>query len=405
MSEKYLVGEGKYRVMIYAPTASTANRWRLKWKDGGKDGSSTAKDKVAAFDKAGEVAARLKRRHGQRANLPLTDLVDAYLDPNTRMIAWGKGHADDQEHNFKRFTTHLGAAKKCKDVSNDDILSFINSIASKSSRKHLMVAVSGLLTWAYPREWIITNPDSLMAGAGYTATKKVASKDAKSVRLVTYIDRKSLPSHKDVDALAKAMAITGGNWRYELLTNLAAYSGVRLGELINLSPSDFSILTRSIHITSQCLDVGGKKSLSLPKNASARHTIYPTKTPEGYPLAKMVAKRIKEAEAEGPKKLQDGTRVTLMFPAYRGGWISHGSFGTNIRRPAQVAAGWKKQPNGKFLWTWHTLRHVFCSWLIYDAGKDVRDVSKSAGHKSVLTTISMYVNTDDDVLKRLGQGT
>jgi integrase len=400
--QKYAVGEGKYRVMVYAPTPGAANRWRLKWRDGAKEGSSTAKDQTAAFDKAGEVAGKLKRRHGDRAGQPVTAMVAAYLDPDTRMIRWGDGHSKDQEHNMRRFTTAIGPAKKCKDLTNDDILRFVESITAASSKKHLARAVSGLITWGHKKEWVVTTPDVLLADIGYAITKGKGVKTAGSV--VEYIDRDSLPSHIDVAELGRQMAITGGDYRWELMANLAAYTGVRLGELIHLTPADFDTKAGTITISEQCLDVAGKKKLATPKNNSVRTTIYPTKTPGGYPLAKMIEKRIKEANAAGSKKLQNGHMRVLMFPDSRGGWISHGPFGTNIRRPAQEAAGWKKDTDGQFIWTWHTLRHVFCTWLIFELKKDVLAVSKAAGHKSVMTTLTMYVNTNDEAMKKLREG-
>jgi integrase len=400
--EKYAIGEGKYRVVVYSPTPGTVNRWRLKWRDGSNEGSSTAKDRPSAFDKADEIAAKLKRRHGDRAGQPVTALVDAYLDPNTRMIHWGEGHTKDQEHNMRRFVTFIGPTKKCKDLSNDDILRFVESITAVSSKKHLASAVSGLISWGHKKEWVITTPDVLLADVGYATTKAKGAKKAGNI--VEYIDRDSLPSHKAVAELGRQMAIAGGDYRWELMANLAAYTGIRLGELIHLSPDDFDTKAGMLTISEQCLDVGGKKKLALPKNDSMRTTVYPTKTPEGYPLAKMIKKRIQEAEATGAKKLQNGHMRVLMFPNSRGQWISHGPFGTNIRRPAQEAAGWKKDTYGRFIWSWHTLRHVFCSWTIFEMKKDVLTVSKAAGHKSVITTLTMYVNTNDEAMKKLREG-
>jgi integrase len=399
----FVVGEGKYRVTVYAPgPGNVADRWRLDWAQGGKRQGTTAKDVVAATAKANEMAGILSRQYGDRAGQPVTAMVAAYLDPDTRMSHWGESHDADQKNNMKRFVAFVGASKKCKDLTTVDIHAFINSIEALSSKKHLATAVKGLITWGHKKEWIITPPDVLLADVGYAITKAKGAKKRGSV--VEYIDRDSLPTHKDVAELGRQMAIAGKDYRWELMANLAAYTGIRLGELIQLSPENFDLKAGTISITEQCLDVAGKKSLAAPKNDSVRTTVYPTKTPEGYPLAKMVEKRIKEANATGAKKLQDGSRRVLMFPDSRGGWISHGPFGTNTRRPAQEAAAWKKDTDGQFVWTWHTLRHVFCSWLIFEMKKDVLAVSKAAGHKSVMTTLTMYVNTNDEAMKKLREG-
>jgi integrase len=407
MSEKYAVGEGKYRVLIYGPPAgSNANRWRLDWVQGGKRKGSTAKDKASAFMKADEVAGQLKRKYGERAGQSVEAMAAAYLDPETRMRHWGENHADDQKYNMRRLINFIGTNKKCKDLTSDDLHAFIDSIAGVPSKEHLATAVKGLITWGHKREWIITSPDVLLADLGYAVSKgkKRDKTDIRKSAVVEYIDRSLLPTHKNVAAFAKQMAITGKNYRWELMANLAAYSGIRLGEIMSLEPENFDTKAGTISVTTQVLDVGGRKKLAPPKNNSVRTTIYPTKTPEGYPLAKMIDRRIKEVRAEGAKKIQDGSKAMLLFPDSEGGWLSQGPFGTNIRRPAQAAVGWKKDKEGNFLWKWHTFRHLFCSWLIFEEKKDVLAVSKAAGHKSVMTTLAMYVNTNDESIRLLREG-
>jgi integrase len=407
MSEKYAVGEGKYRVLVYGPPdGSNANRWRLDWVQGNKRKGTTAKDKASAFMKADEVAGQLKRKYGERAGQSVEAMAAAYLDPEMRMRHWGENHDEDQKNNMKRFITFIGTTKKCKDLTTDDIHGFINSIDRPSSKEHLATAVKGLITWGHKKEWIITSPDVLLADLGYTISKgtKQDKLGMKKGAVIEYIDRSLLPTHKDVAEFGKQMAIVGKNYRWELMANLAAYSGIRLGEIMSLEPENFDTKAGTISITTQVLDVVGRKKLAPPKNNSVRTTIYPTKTPEGYPLAKMIDQRIKEVKAEGAKKIQDGTKSMLMFPDSEGGWLSQSPFSTNIRRPAQKAAGWKKGPEGKYIWKWHTFRHVFCTWLIFEEKKDVLAVSKAAGHKSVMTTLAMYVNTNDETMRLLREG-
>ena len=107
----------------------------------------------------------------------------------------------------------------------------------------------------------------------------------------------------------------------------------------------------------------------------------------------------RQEEGQIPK-LQDGSRRLLLFPNEKGGWQSGSNFGRRIRRPAQEAAGWPKV-GGKFIWTHHSLRHVFCSYYIFDRKADVRDVSIAAGHKSYMTTMDMYVGQSKGALDRL----
>jgi hypothetical protein len=69
----------------------------------------------------------------------------------------------------------------------------------------------------------------------------------------------------------------------------------------------------------QVADIAGHLSIEAPEN---RKSIYPRRTPDGYPLADKLAARIEEA------------------------------------------TGWRDM-DGKGKWTWHSLRHVFCTTALF----------------------------------------
>ena len=142
-------------------------------------------------------------------------------------------------------------------------------------------------------------------------------------------------------------------------------------------------------------DVGGRQVRALPIREKQRTTIYPRITPEGYDLQKMLAKRVAEVVELGNQK--DG-RI-LLFPALRGGWINHGNFGI-MRRKAQELAGWPKDGD-EYRWDFRSLRHVFCSYYMFELNKDARDVSVAAGHENVATTLRMYAGPTAGALDRL----
>ena len=62
-------------------------------------------------------------------------------------------------------------------------------------------------------------------------------------------------------------------------------------------------------------------------------------------------------------------------------------------------AGWRDADgNGK--WTWHSLRHVFCTTALFTWKLDATDVSRMAGHANYRITLDMYVGTTAGVLDR-----
>jgi hypothetical protein len=50
----------------------------------------------------------------------------------------------------------------------------------------------------------------------------------------------------------------------------------------------------------------------------------------------------------------------------------------NVLKPAYRAAGWR-DAGGSGEWTWHSLRHVFCTTVLFTWKLDATDVSRMAG--------------------------
>lgn len=142
--------------------------------------------------------------------------------------------------------------------------------------------------------------------------------------------------------------------------------------------------------------MGGTLYVEAPKGRKRRRTIYPRRTSEGYPLADMVAARIEQARAG-----QDaGTNpLGLIFTSPRGTHWRSSNFARRILKPAYLAAGWR-DTNGNGPWTWHSLRHVFCTTALFTWAMDPADVSRLAGHANIRTTLDMYIGTTAGTLDR-----
>ena len=172
------------------------------------------------------------------------------------------------------------------------------------------------------------------------------------------------------------------------MANTAAYTGLRQGELFALTAAQVAPAARVITVDRKVVEVAGKLYVEAPKGRKRRSTIYPARTPAGYPLAGQLAARIREARAE-----QDaGTNpLGLMFPAPRGGHWRSSNFDRRVLAPAYHAAGWR-DPEGAGTWTWHSLRHVFCTTALSGWHLEPADVSCLVGHANIRVTLDMYVN-------------
>ena len=156
---------------------------------------------------------------------------------------------------------------------------------------------------------------------------------------VLFVDPAEIPAHADVAKLGQALAAAPARGQlYELMANLAAYTGLRWGELAALTITQIDQAARVITVDRKVVEIGGRLFGETPKNRKLRRTIYPSRTPEDYPLAGMVAARIAQAHAE-----QDtGTNpLGLMFPSPQGKHWRASNFSRRVLAAAYQAAGWR----------------------------------------------------------------
>jgi hypothetical protein len=105
---------------------------------------------------------------------------------------------------------------------------------------------------------------------------------------------------------------------------------------------------RVITVDRQVVEVAGHLYVEAPKCRKYRKTIYPRRTPDGYPLAGKLAARIEQATAEH----EAGTNpLGLIFPSPAGKHWRSSNFNRNVLKRAYLATGWRDgDGNGK--WTW-----------------------------------------------------
>src|ERR1039458_10404513 len=100
------------------------------------------------------------------------------------------------------------------------------------------------------------------------------------------------------------------------MASTAAYTGLRQGELFALPAGQIAAATRVITVDRKVVEVGGKLFLEAPKSRKRRSTVYPVRTPAGYPLAEKIEARLQEARAEQAARAHP---LGVMFPSPRRG--------------------------------------------------------------------------------------
>lgn len=211
-----------------------------------------------------------------------------------------------------------------------------------------------------------------------------------------WVDPAEIPSDSDVAGLSSALAAGRHGEQYELMASTAAYSGLRWGELAALTIPQVDQAGRVISVDRKVVEVGGHLYVEAPKNRKRRRTVYPRRTPGGYPLAERLAARVEQARTH---QEAGSNPFGLIFPSPTGKYLRSSNFNRNALQRAYLDAGWRDS-TGEGQWTWHSLRHVFCTTALFTWKLDATDVSRMAGHANYRITLDMYVGTTAGVLDR-----
>ena len=207
-----------------------------------------------------------------------------------------------------------------------------------------------------------------------------------------FVGPADIPSHGDVARLGTALAAGRHGDRDELMALTAAYSGLRWGEIAALTAGQVDTAGRVITVDRKVAEIAGHFYLEPPKNRKRRAAVYPRATPAGYRLGHR-AQQAAAGQADGTSPLG------LMFPSPAGKHWRSSNFHRNVLARAYRAAGWR-DPDGRGPWTWHSLRHVFCTTALLTWNLDPTDVSRMAGHATYRITLDMYVGATAGTLDR-----
>jgi len=387
--------ELEHGVTVY-PAREEPGRWRAVWCEDGKRQQCEASSEEMLAAKLERVTERLAVGAPDMKR-PGAALIAWYLDPDRLPVGerWSRKHAHTQRRLCERFAAPVIGAVTCQDITAGHMQKIVNAAptAGEGDRVHRMISalVSAGLESGY-----LANPR--LARVHWQA----GDRPLPAVRVSTagesglWVDPAEIPSDSDIGRLGRALATGRHGERDELMANVAAYSGLRWGELTALTIGQVDTGSRVITVDRKVVEVAGHLYIEAPKNRKFRRTIYPRRTPAGYPLAERLAARIQAARAG-----QDaGTNpLGLIFPSPAGKHWRSSNFQRNVLKRAYAAAGWR-DGDGNGRWTWHSLRHVFCTTALFTWKLDPTDVSRMAGHASYRITLDMYVGSTAGVLDR-----
>ncbi|MBO0815926.1 MAG: tyrosine-type recombinase/integrase, partial [Actinobacteria bacterium] len=392
--------ELEWGVTVYPPRRD-GGRWRAVWQENGqrRQCESVREDKLAAMLE--KVAERLAAG-APNMTRPGADLIAWYLNPDRLPASgqWSRKHAHTQRRLCERFAAPVIDAVTCQDITTAHTQEIVNAAPTAGEGRRVQGMVSALVSAGIDGGYLAS---PRLARVHWQAGDRPlpAPKVTVAGESPLLVGPAEIPSAADVAGLGRALAAGRHGGRDELMAHTAAYSGLRWGELAALTIGQVDQAAREITVDRKVIEVAGHLYVEAPKNRKHRRTIYPRVTPAGYPLAAKLAARIREARAE---QEAGANPLGLVFPSPMGRHWRSSNFSRNVLQRAYLRAGWRDS-SGNGRWTWHSLRHVFCTTALNAWKLDATDVSRMAGHANYRITLDMYVGTTSGVLDRARNAT
>ena len=387
--------ELEFGITVY-PARVEHGRWRAVWYEEGERRHCEA---VTEDRLAGRLEMVTERLRADAPNMKRSgaDLIAHYLYPDRLPVKdrWSRKHAHTQRRLCQRFAAPVIEAVACQDIKAEHMQRIVNAAPTAGEGARVQGMISALVTVGIDAGYVV-NPR--LAKVHWQAGDRALPAPTVSIagETVLWVDPAEIPSDQDVARLGRALSAGRHGDRDELMANTAAYSGLRWGELVALTIAQIDQARRVIAVDRKVVEVAGRLFLEAPKNRKKRRTIYPRLTPAAYPLADKLAARVKEARVEQEAGINP---LGLVFPSPTGKYWRSSNFQRNVLKRAYLTVGWRDTDgNGK--WTWHSLRHVFCTVALFTWKLDATDVSRMAGHANYRITLDMYVGTTAGVLDR-----
>lgn len=380
--------EFDHGVRAYEPTAA-GGYWRLRWEEAGRRRETTARDRATIIAKAEETVERLVLGTDTAlARSKGADLIAHYLDPQRRTPRgrpWSLRHREEQESYCRRFVTPALAAVECRRMTRRDFQRALDGARTRSTADHLRRCITALVRAGIEDGYLLARQDVLRAvhwrDDPQTTEPSAVLGLVDADEWAVAVTDDEIPDHEAVQALARAAAEHTGVWWRELELLLVAYSGLRWGEHAALVARRVDCERRRVDVARQVVESRSGLSLALPKGRKRRTTIFPDVTPTGADLVAMIERRLAEVGDNG-----------LLFPAPRGQMARRSNYRRNVWVRAAHAADWPRGDDGRAAWTFHSLRHVFATWLLARPGVTIEDVSRVMGHSSTRITQEIYVH-------------
>jgi integrase len=336
-------------------------RYAVVWRHRGRQSMQTFDTLGAAREakgrrQAGDRRPASKERFEDYARHWLEDYARHWLGGYRGRTSRGFSESTRQIYgrDLENWTIPYFGGCRLADVEPPDVRAFVTHLDEAGLRastiRSVMAPVKAMFATAVEDGALRTNP---------TANVRIGL-------------RRSIEPSREIRAMTRAeLSEVLGRIPQEsrLIFELLAHTGLRISEAVGLTWSD--------------LELGAKPRMAV-RRQDYRGEVGPLKTAASrrdIPLSPVMAGRLATARGSRP----DCARV---FTSPEGRRLNDGNLRRRVLVPAAEAAGvpWV---------TFHAFRHT-CASLLFEAGRDVKQVSAWLGHADAGFTLRVYVHLMDE---------
>jgi integrase len=357
----------RFRIVFYERQADGSKKRREVTKRGEETAKTFAMEMWASQVSDGE---RLS------SDLPYWVVLQAWLDPALHAGWRSDGTVLKHRASAKHLRREIGSLR-CRDISAVQYNLALESVASRGLSNGTVKAVLDVIravhNWGMD-EGVWPHYDRTLSNVGMPLSKQIPDISAP-------VDRTKVPTRPQVESLVAAA--TAIRPEHGAMIQLAADSGLRLGELIALRPEDIDLVQRVVHVDRQLRESSGRQEFATPKHEKTRKSVFSAAT--GERLRPLV-----DATPAGELLFRTPTRHKPWRRSY---------FYDVVFNPASGDSDFPEHL------TMHSLRHFFCLETLRRLGtNEVAVVARLAGHHSPRFTMERYVGAGDDYLAVAASG-
>lgn len=384
-----------HRIVWRRHDGSRANLWRVNYQD--------------ALDAGHEIARQLDHPPDQTpaSDTTVASLLEAYAADGPAVKTRSSRRSLTNQTPPELYNYLVGH------VTGDHVRQHVDQLETRNKRRRIYTHLRAAWEWGIEHRYTDHNP-----------IPKPPSQPRRKEQGETahHVTDEEIPTTEQVEQLADAAArLTGPE--YATAVRLSAYAGLRIGEIAGLAADKIRLGDGAIdvHRQYQIDDSDRQSHLHLPKGkggGKSRTTIIPAFLDDE--LASLVATLDGNAPPHPcPTGCEDAISISSnTLPLFPDGRRRSTGWNPQSRLYCwfcawRVEAGWPVDTDGRFRWTWHSLRHHFCTWALANRdgpairgrippglGLEVADVSHFAGHSSPSFTFQAYCQTRQGAVAR-----